>query len=48
VSSKINTVIPQYLWGFFSGATLDGGEPKIVLLIERRDGLTAMKIINIL
>jgi hypothetical protein len=22
----------------FTGATLDGGEPKILLLIERRDG----------
>jgi hypothetical protein len=28
-----------------TGATLDGGEPKILLLMERRDGLTA--IINI-
>jgi hypothetical protein len=32
----------------FTGATLDGGEPKILLLIERRDGLTAIEIINIL
>jgi hypothetical protein len=31
-----------------TGAILDGGELKFVLLIERRDGLTAKKIINIL
>jgi hypothetical protein len=41
-----NGYFPRFVFIYSTGATLDGGEPKSLLLIERRDGLTA--IINIL